>query len=103
MTKPSLKIVENDQPDTEYKDGDGSGSGGDTPTNDASYGWHVPVALWVFGLVGLGGFLLAYSSIDDVAILMGVALLVSPVLPWVFRGGWAVAIGIWIVAFLAFA
>ena len=27
MSKPNLKIVENDEPDTEYKDGDGGGGG----------------------------------------------------------------------------
>ena len=96
MTNPSLKIVENDPPEAEYKDGDDGGGNPPRQSNDADYGLNLaPLAqllLWGALIVGAGWWLLATF---DGAILLGIALLVSPVLPWLHPSGWWVALAIW--------
>ena len=97
--KPNLKIVENDPPDTDYKDGD---DGGQPPTesqsvNDASYGWRVPTG--IIAIVALGVWL---ASIDT-GLLLGMVVLSTLVLPWLVSWGWAASIVIWVGLLLAFA
>ena len=97
MSKPNLKIVENDPPETEYKDGDGGG-GGNPPrqSNDADFGLNfaplVPLLLGCALIVGAGWWLFATFG---GATLLGIALLVSPILPWLHPSGWWMALAIW--------
>ena len=102
MTKPNLKIVENDTPETEYKDGDDGGRGNPPrQSNDSDFGLNfAPLAqllLWGALIAGAGWWLLA---IFDGALLLGIALLVSPALPWLHPSGWWVALAIWWVAIM---
>ncbi|MCY4128051.1 MAG: hypothetical protein OXG15_02285 [Gammaproteobacteria bacterium] len=95
--KPDLKIVENDPPETDYKDGDGVGGG--NPPRQSNYAYFgldftplVPLLLGCALIVGAGWWLFATFG---GATLLGIALLVSPVLPWLHPSGWWVALAIW--------
>lgn len=99
MNKPNLKIVENDTPETGYKDGDGGGQpplSERPPANDASYGWQLPA-----GIVLLIVLAVSLASIDT-GLLLGLLVLSTLALPWVAPWGWLAAVAIWVGLFLAF-